>query len=68
LIQRSHPVAERGEMNGIASLAFRQAQHRPGRNLRRHFRRERIGRLAIKVTGGCVTVVPGGGIHVQFRC
>jgi hypothetical protein len=53
-------------MNGVASLAFGQAQDRPGGNLRRNFRHESVGRLAIDMAGDGVAVVPKGGIHSQF--
>jgi hypothetical protein len=67
LIHGGDAVAERGEMNGVASLAFGQAQHRPGGNLRRDFRHESVGRLAIDMAGNGVTVVPKSSVHGQLR-
>jgi hypothetical protein len=54
-------------MNRITSLAFGQAQHRSGGDLRRDLCQESVGRLAINMTGAGVTVIPEGGVHNEQR-
>ena len=67
LIDCRHTIALEGEMNRIVSLAFGQAQHRSGRNLRRDLRQESVGLLAIKMAGASVAVIPEGCVHNEQR-